>query len=239
MYKKGQVFKKGDAFKPEVGMKVKIFRSEFSAKGEIKEIRGAHFFVHTSNRRFDGGIGDIKPKKYSYGVTVNSIGLIAKLTMLEDWGTNNSLIIDGKTIDLSDETVKSLKESLGLEKKGRWRAERSKKYYRIWGDGTSTHDEYNDCTDVALHSTGNYYKTEKEAQAVIALKKHIYKMIDKYGEPETDFYQLLTSAWSHYQMQDFGVCTEDKLALHSGIIMHPKSTVTERATRVKLIKAAY
>ena len=63
------------------------------------------------------------------------------------------------------ERVEKLNEKYGIPK--RWRAERSDKYFTIFGDGEfyETTDNYLP-EDVIRYELGNYFKTEEEAQKV-------------------------------------------------------------------------
>lgn len=70
---------------------------------------------------------------------------------------------NGEEVKISDESYKEFEKAVQEPK--RWRAKKAGKYYFVDGDGdvmtrTETNHEYDDYR----YNTGNYFKTEKEAE---------------------------------------------------------------------------
>jgi len=74
-------------------------------------------------------------------------------------------LIRNEIIELIEDVVNTINEKYGIPK--RWRAERSDKYFTIFGDGEFGEivDNYFS-EDQKRYELGNYFKTEEEAEKV-------------------------------------------------------------------------
>ena len=95
----------------------------------------------------------------------------------------NKLIIEGKEIPLSDETVQAIKEWL-KEKKWLWKPKDGEKYYYITGDGDASWD--NELDDTI--KIWNYYKTREEAENKIEWLKAVQRVKEYIAKNDMAIY---------------------------------------------------
>jgi|GEM_PF-4745049 len=110
-------------------------------------------------------------------------------------------------------------------------------YYCISDSGIVREKQWDDALfyDELRQAIGNIYRTHEQAQAVVDLKKHIYK----FPMPEKDeFYRFITS-YLHIEGNTFEKCPRDRADYHCGFILPERASGEDQLERIRLIKAAY
>jgi len=133
---------------------------------------------------------------------------------------------------LKEQHEKLVQEIKALEG-GRWKPEEGEDYYTIsWcGDILPSKWEGRDY-DHETYAIGNCYKTREQAQAVIDLKKHIYK----FPMPEDKMWALNGDLeWDRFYEED----PRDVIDYHNGSVMHYDATEEDVDERLRLLKLAY
>jgi hypothetical protein len=134
--------------------------------------------------------------------------------------------------------MEKLQEIIDKPESGRWKPEEEAKYYCLL-EGRVQSYNFIEKHDGHMRDweIGNCYKTEEQAQAVVDLKKHIFKfpMPEKgdeyYNMDRTDNFSNLGQLFKEklYQIIDY----------HQGQLMNIKTTSEQREERIRLLKLAY
>ena len=144
----------------------------------------------------------------------------------------NYIQIDGKQIEISDETAKSLKEQFS-EKKG-WYPDKGDKIELVneWGGCDDNNDNYMTPLIQKVYpcNSSDYFSDATKANQ--KLEKYINGMIRKYGWTDDNYYYLDScDNWCYFS-------NANSVTLHrqrAGVAMHKDSTQGEREKMKELI----
>lgn len=151
------------------------------------------------------------------------------------------------TIEKSKEELEKLQIIIDKPERLVWRPEKvGDEYWSIDNhepmiSAHLTNEEPNSIDDKRF-SIGNCYKTERQALAVVALRKHIYK----FPEPEkteANSYRLCVYPRVEWRLKNLNINKEGLwnrlISYHAGIIMDVSTSEEDRAERLKLLEAVY
>ena len=132
-----------------------------------------------------------------------------------------------------------LQEIIDAPGGGRWRAEKGNLYYFVDTDGDVLSSiDYFSPTDNLRFEIGSYYKTRAQAQAVVDLKKHIYKFqIPEDGEAYMLYH--FGNYWELQMNEKFDNILQQLVDYNSGLILHLRASEQDREERLELLKKAY
>ena len=138
-----------------------------------------------------------------------------------------------KNLQKLKEHYKKLGQEIEALEGGRWKPEEGEVYFFLSGSGNRLHSKWEDFEgDYETYAIGNCYKTEEQAQAVIDLKKHIYK----FPMPGDEGWSVdCNLEWESYFEKD----SRDVIDYHSGIWINYNATEKDREERLRLLKLAY
>jgi hypothetical protein len=119
---------------------------------------------------------------------------------------------------------------------GRWKPVKGERYWYFSGERCYSYTYVNDGIDEKKYASGNCYKTEKQAQSVIDLKKHIYKFEMPYKG--TDYLSLCGDDDGFFICNNFKSLVDLGL-YHAGIIMNIDSTEEDQEERIRLLELVY
>lgn len=142
-----------------------------------------------------------------------------------------------KKLDNILKEAEELKEIIDAPDNGRWKPEEREYYWRIISGSVGPGLWTDDGRDNRRYETGNCYKTKEQAQAVVDLKKHIYK----FPMPDKEFHFYMLIRDKNFCFEEFSSFDKfyDITAYHNGHAMTSKSTSADRTERLRLLKLAH
>ena len=109
----------------------------------------------------------------------------------------NYIMLDGKKIELSEETAENLKRELAVKKEV-WKPKKNEKYYLITGKGSVEHAKNKEWgIDIDLLKYGNYFKTKEEAEKISKIIS-LYLRMSKWADTFNDEFDLSRNTCRYY-----------------------------------------
>lgn len=149
-------------------------------------------------------------------------------------------------IDNLQKELDNLKSRYGKNVRRRVEKGEGGRYFLIYANGDEGSTDDNRMTiDRKHYQIGNYYFRKEVRDAEIALRLHIYELIDKYGYIDDGGYcfatftdgELRKNGWCRgLEYSDFA--QNIRILEKAGIYMHIEATDKERGERLELLKKA-
>jgi len=154
----------------------------------------------------------------------------------------NYMMIDGKKIEISEDTAKNFKEQFGGDN-GVWLPEVDERYYCFdSNDGDDNWGVPPSKSRIEEYLVQNIYKTEEARDANVELQEYINEMTRKYGwikMNDGDCYHMSYSGGFTWMDLWTGESYSQYIQKQrSGLVMHKDSMREERRKMERLIKEA-